>query len=83
MLMLGLLCYGLIVGMGLPVWVALLLAVLGSGVTGGVIERLAIRPMLGESPISVFMVTVGLAAVLAGLVELVDGRPAAHAHHHA
>ncbi len=72
MLMLGAyLCYGLIVGMGLPVWVALLLAVLGSGVTGGVIERLAIRPMLGESPISVFMVTVGLAAVLVGLVELV------------
>jgi branched-chain amino acid transport system permease protein len=36
-----------------------------------VIERSMIRPMLGESPISVFMVTVGLASILVGLVELI------------
>lgn len=72
MLMLGAyLCFGLATGMGLPMWVAILLAILGSGLAGALVERVAIRPMLGESPISVFMVTVGLASVLIGLVELV------------
>ena len=42
-----------------------------SGLLGAVVERLTIRPMLGESPISVFMVTVGLASILVGVVELV------------
>ena len=57
--------------MELPAWAAVLLAVLASGVMGGVIERVAIRPMLGEAPISVFMVTVGLGSILVGLVELI------------
>ncbi|WP_066818202.1 branched-chain amino acid ABC transporter permease [Frigidibacter mobilis] len=60
-------------GMGLPVWLALPLAVAGGALTGAVVERGLIRPMLGESPISVFMVTVGLGSVLIGLVELVWG----------
>lgn len=72
MLMVGAyLVYGLIVGFGLPVWLAILIGVLGSGLAGGVIERLAIRPMVGESPISTFMITVGLGAVLIGAVELI------------
>lgn len=71
MLMLGAyLCFGLATA-GLPIWIAILIAVLGSGLAGGIIERAAIRPMLGESPIAVFMVTVGLASVLIGLVELI------------
>jgi len=57
--------------MELPAWAAVVLAVVASGVMGGVIERLAIRPMLGEAPISVFMVTVGLGSILVGLVELI------------
>lgn len=55
----------------LPAWAAVLLAVVASGVMGGLIERVAIRPMLGEAPISVFMVTVGLGSILVGLVELI------------
>src|SRR5690606_37881449 len=54
-----------------PIWLAVVLAIFCSGVMGGVIERLAIRPMLGESPISVFMVTVGLGSIMVGLVELI------------
>ena len=38
---------------------------------GALIERAAIRPMLGESPISSFMVTVGLSSILVGVVEMV------------
>lgn len=55
----------------LPLWLAIPAAVLGAGLLGAVIERTMIRPLLGEPPISVFMVTVGLASVLVGLVEMI------------
>lgn len=72
MLMVGAyLVYGLAVGFGLPIWLAIVIGVLGSGLAGGVIERFAIRPMVGESAISTFMITVGLASVLVGAVELI------------
>ena len=60
-------------GLGWPIWAGIIVAVLGSGVLGMVVERLLIRPMLGESPISVFMITVGLSSILVGLVELLWG----------
>lgn len=63
--------FALSAGMNLPIWAAIVLAVLASGLMGAVVERALIRPMLGESPISTFMVTVGLASVLVGVVELV------------
>ncbi len=55
----------------LPLWVAIPAAVLASGAIGALIERTIIRPLLGEPPISVFMVTVGLASVLIGIVEMI------------
>jgi len=72
MLMIGAyLCFGLATAMNLPMWLAILVAVIGSGGAGALLERVAIRPMLGESPIAVFMVTVGLASILVGVVELI------------
>lgn len=58
-------------GMGLPIWLAIPGALLVSGAFGALVERTIIRPMLGESPISSFMVTVGLSSILIGLVELI------------
>ncbi len=63
--------FALAAGFSLPIWAALLGTVLVSGLLGALIERTMIRPMLGESQISTFMVTVGLASILVGLVELV------------
>lgn len=63
--------FGLAAGWALPWWVAALGALAVAGVFGAVVERTIIRPMLGESPISVFMVTVGLGSVLVGVVELI------------
>lgn len=60
-------------GLGWPIWMGVAVAIAASGLLGAVLERLLIRPMLGESPISVFMVTVGLSSILVGLVELVWG----------
>ncbi|MDK8461978.1 branched-chain amino acid ABC transporter permease [Marinobacter sp. SS13-12] len=58
-------------GMELSAWIALPLAVIGGSLLGGVIEKTMIRPMLGESPISVVMVTIGIASILVGLVEFI------------
>ncbi|HQY27498.1 MAG TPA: branched-chain amino acid ABC transporter permease [Burkholderiaceae bacterium] len=58
-------------GLSLPVWVAILAAIAAGGLLGAAVERAMIRPMLGESPIAVFMVTVGLASILVGVVELI------------
>lgn len=71
-LMLGAyLMFAFAAGFGLPVWLAIGLAIAGGGLFGAVVERGIIRPMLGENPISVFMVTVGLGSVLVGAVELI------------
>lgn len=69
----GYLFLSLAAGLGLPAWAALPLAVIGGGIVGAVVERGIIRPMLGESPISVLMVTIGLGSVLVGMVELIWG----------
>jgi branched-chain amino acid transport system permease protein len=72
MLMIGAyLFFAFTAGMKLPVWAAIPAAMLASGVFGAVVERVMIRPMLGESPISSFMVTVGLGSILVGAVELI------------
>ena len=57
----------------LPILVALPLALLAAGAVGGLIERLTIKPLLGRSPISMTIVTLGLASVLRSLVQLVLG----------
>ena len=72
MLMIGAyLFFAFSAGMGLPLWIAIPAALLSMGAIGVLVERTIIRPMLGESPISSFMVTVGLSSVLVGLVELI------------
>lgn len=72
MLMIGAyLFFAFATSFSLPIWAAVLGSVLGTGLLGAVIERTMIRPLLGEPPISVFMVTVGLASILVGVVEIV------------
>lgn len=72
MLMLGAyLFFAFAAGWGLPLWLAIPAALLASGACGALVERVMIRPLLGESPIASFMVTVGLSSVLVGLVELI------------
>jgi branched-chain amino acid transport system permease protein len=63
--------YAFATGMEWPIWLAIVGAVVVSGALGALVERLTIRPMLGEAPISVFMITVGLASILVGVVELI------------
>jgi branched-chain amino acid transport system permease protein len=58
-------------GYSLPVWAAITLALIGGGILGALIERAVIRRMLGESAISIFMVTIGIGSILIGIVEII------------
>jgi branched-chain amino acid transport system permease protein len=57
----------------LPVYVSFLLALLGCFVFGILIERIFLRPLIGEPLIFVIMLTVGLAAMFKGLILLIWG----------
>ena len=66
-------CYAFVVQMGVPFWAALLLTVLFSMVLAFLIERLILRPMIGEPIISIIMVTIGLSLVMRSLITAVWG----------
>ncbi|NWG22984.1 MAG: branched-chain amino acid ABC transporter permease [Pseudorhodoplanes sp.] len=69
----GYVFFGAAAAWHLPAWIALPVAIVAGALVGAVVERLLIRPMLGESPISVFMVTIGLGSILAGAVQVIWG----------
>jgi len=66
-------CFALTVQAGLPFAVSFLMTLAFSFVLGMAIERLALRPLIGEPIISVIMVTIGLSSVLKSLVQLFWG----------
>jgi len=57
----------------LPIPIAFLLTLLGSFTLGFIIERLFLRPLIGEALIYVIMLTVGLAAIFKGLMLFIFG----------
>jgi branched-chain amino acid transport system permease protein len=57
----------------LPIPIAFLLTLLGSFTLGFIIERLFLRPLIGEALIFVIMLTVGLAAIFKGLMLFIFG----------
>ena len=69
----GYLGYTFLVPFGLPVWASLLLAIAVAIVLGLLIERLAIRPLVGQPELAMIMMTIALATVLEGLATLIWG----------
>jgi len=57
----------------LPIWLAFLITIIGSFALGFIIERLFLRPLIGEALIEVIMLTVGLAAMFRGLMLVIFG----------
>ena len=57
--------------LGFPYWLAILCAVAGMGIFGIGLERLVIRPILGQPAFSVVMLTIGIAYVARGLITMV------------
>lgn len=63
----------LIVEAGLPVWAGLALALGAAVALGWLIERLALRPLIGQPILSTIMVTLALTQLMQGLVILIWG----------
>ncbi|MFZ4286149.1 branched-chain amino acid ABC transporter permease [Variovorax sp. HJSM1_2] len=66
----GLACMGLF---DLPFWLAALCAVLGMAVFGMLLERLVIRPILGQPAFSIVMLTIGIGYVARGVITMLPG----------
>ncbi|MGD8986103.1 MAG: branched-chain amino acid ABC transporter permease, partial [Desulfobacteraceae bacterium] len=72
-LMGGYLGYTFLVPFGLPVWASLLMAIGVAIIMGLLIERLTLRPLVGQPVLAVIMMTIALASVLEGLATLLWG----------
>ncbi|HXZ94815.1 MAG TPA: branched-chain amino acid ABC transporter permease [Dehalococcoidia bacterium] len=69
----GYLGYTFLITFGLPIWASLLLAIAVAIIMGLLIERLTLRPLVGQPVLAIVMVTIGLASVLEGLATLIWG----------
>ena len=59
--------------LGWPYWATILFAVAAMAVTGMLIERLVLRPVLGQPAFTVVMITIGVGFVLRGIVTMIPG----------
>ena len=74
LMMLG--AFGGLAGMtmlGFPFWLAVLSAIVAMAVFGVVLERLVIRPILGQPAFSIVMLTIGIGYVARGLITMIPG----------
>lgn len=65
--------YTAFVVLGLPLVVAVVVGVVVATALGVLVERLILRPMIGESAISIIMVTIGLSSLLNAVVQMFYG----------
>ena len=57
--------------LGFPFWLAVPAAVLGMGLFGVVVERMVVRPILGQPAFSIVMLTIGVGYVLRGIITMI------------
>jgi branched-chain amino acid transport system permease protein len=69
----GYLGFTFLVTFHLPVWVSLLAAIAVAIVMGLLIERLTLRPLIGQPVLAVIMMTIALATIFEGLATLIWG----------
>ncbi len=74
LMMLGAFCgFGVLTVMGWPFWLAVVLSIAAMAVFGFVLERIVIRPILGQPAFAIVMLTIGVAYVARGLVTMIPG----------
>jgi branched-chain amino acid transport system permease protein len=69
----GYLGFTFLVTFHLPAWAALLAAIATAIIMGLLIERLTLRPLVGQPVLAVIMMTIALASLLEGVATLVWG----------
>jgi branched-chain amino acid transport system permease protein len=69
----GYLGYTFLITFHLPVWAAILAAIGVALFLGALIERLTLRPLVGQSVLAIIMMTIALGTVLEGIATLIWG----------
>jgi len=69
----GYLGFTFLVTFHLPVWVSLMAAVGVAIILGLVVERLTLRPMVGQPVLAIIMMTIALSVIFEGLATLIWG----------
>ena len=59
--------------LGFPFWLALLASVVAMALFGMLLERIVIRPILGQPAFSIVMLTIGIGYVARGLITMIPG----------
>lgn len=59
--------------LGWPFWISIVVAVVGMGLFGIALERIVIRPILGQPAFTLVMMTIGIGYVARGLVTMIPG----------
>ncbi|AMO23893.1 branched-chain amino acid ABC transporter permease [Ramlibacter solisilvae] len=57
--------------LGFPFWLAVISAIAAMGVFGVLLERIVIRPILGQPAFSIVMLTIGIGYVARGLITMI------------
>jgi branched-chain amino acid transport system permease protein len=69
----GYLGFTFLVTLHLPIWASLLAAIAVAIILGLLVERLTLRPLVGQPVLAVIMMTIALSVVLEGLATLIWG----------
>ncbi len=59
--------------LGFPFWLAVLASIVAMGLFGFLLERVVIRPILGQPAFSIVMLTIGIGYVARGLITMIPG----------
>lgn len=73
LMMLGAFCALGCVGLGMPFWLAAIASVVVMAGFGWLVERLVIRPVLGQPAFSIVMLTFGLGYIARGAITMIPG----------
>lgn len=71
----GLFGYQLVVRAGLPVWISIIATIILAILVGVLIERLTIRPLIGQPLLGVIVMTLALSFAIEGVLVTVWGGP--------
>jgi branched-chain amino acid transport system permease protein len=59
--------------LGFPYWLSVICAIVAMAVFGILLERIVIRPILGQPAFSIVMLTIGIGYVARGLITMIPG----------
>jgi branched-chain amino acid transport system permease protein len=72
MMMLGaFIAYSLITFLGFPYWAAILMTTISLGIFGMILERVVLRPLIGEPVFAIVILTIGLGYFIRSFVSMV------------